>query len=92
HLAIRRLDAHGNPAGTAQRIDIDLTGTAARRDAQVRQGITRLIHYTRRHGIDTIVVEDLDFADARTVGRETMGRGRRGKRFRKTVAGIPTAV
>jgi hypothetical protein len=37
-------------------------------------------------------VEDLDFADARTVGRETMGRGSRGKRFRKTVAGIPTAV
>ena len=45
-----------------------------------------------RHGIDTIAVEDLDFADARTVGRETMGRGSRGKRFRKTVAGIPTAV
>jgi hypothetical protein len=37
-------------------------------------------------------VEDLDFADARTVGRETMGRGPRAKRFRKTVAGIPTAV
>ena len=37
-------------------------------------------------------MEDLDFADARAIGRETMGRGRRGKRFRKTVAGIPTAV
>jgi hypothetical protein len=37
-------------------------------------------------------VEDLDFADARATGRETMGRGGRGKRFRKTVAGIPTAV
>jgi len=25
-------------------------------------------------------------------GRETMGRGARGKRFRRTVSGIPTAV
>ena len=64
----------------------------ARRDAQVRHAITRLIHHTLRHRIDTIVVEDLDFADARTMGRETMGRGQRGKRFRKAVAGIPTAV
>jgi hypothetical protein len=31
-------------------------------------------------------------ADARATGRETMGRGRRGKRFRRSVAGIPTAV
>jgi hypothetical protein len=92
HLAVRRLDAHGNPVGPAERIDIDLTGTRARRDAQVRHAITRLIRYTQRHGIDTIAVEDLDFADARATGRETMGRGRRGKRFRRTVAGIPTAV
>ena len=57
-----------------------------------RHAITRLIHYTARHNITTVAVEDLDFADARATGRETMGRGRRGKRFRKTVAGIPTAV
>lgn len=92
HLALRRLDAHGNPIGAAERIDIDLAGSSARRDAQVRQTITRLIHYTRRHGIAAIAVEDLDFADARATGRETMGRGRRGKRFRRTVSGIPTAV
>jgi IS605 OrfB family transposase len=92
HLAVRRLDAHGNPVGRPHRIDTDLTGSATRRDAQVRQAITRLIHYTRRHGITAIAVEDLDFADARTTGRETLGRGRRGRRFRKTVAGLPTAV
>lgn len=92
HLAIRRLDMHGNLVGAPERIDIDLSGSSARRDAQVRHAITRLIHYTRRHGIDTIAVEDLDFADARTAGRETMGRGKRGKRFRKSVAEIPTAV
>ena len=91
-LALRRLDEHGNPVGKPTSIDVDLSGTSARRDAQVRHAITALIHYTRRHGIATIAVEDLDFADARAIGRETMGRGRRGKRFRNTVAGIPTAV
>jgi hypothetical protein len=47
HLAVRRLDAHGNPVGAAERIDIDLAGTSARRDAQVRHAITRLIHYAQ---------------------------------------------
>ena len=75
-----------------ERIDVESRRQSSRRDAQVRHAITRLIRYTQRHGIDTIAVEDLNFADARTMGRETMGRGQRGKRFRKTVAGIPTAV
>lgn len=92
HLAVRRLDSHGNPAGKPARIEFDLTGSAARRDAQVRHAITRLIHYCLRHGTGTIAIEDLDFADARQTGRETMGRGQRGKRFRSTVAAIPTAV
>jgi IS605 OrfB family transposase len=92
HLAVRRLDEHGNPVGRAHRIDVDLTGPSTRRDAHVRHAITRLIHYTRRHRIVAIAVEDLDFADARTTGREMMGRGRHGKRFRKTVTGLPTAV
>ena len=93
HLAVRCLDAHGNPVGAAERIDIDLTGSASRRDAQVRHAITQLLRYTARHRITAIAVEDLDFADARTTGRETMGRGQRGKRFRRTViSGIPTAV
>lgn len=93
HLAVRRLDAHGNPVGAAERIDLDLTGSTSRRDAQVRHAITGLISYAQRFGIATIAVEDLDFADARTTGRETMGRGSRGKRFRRTVvSGIPTAV
>ena len=92
HLAVRRLDEDGNPVGEPHRIDFDLSGSSARRDAEVRHAITRLLHYTARHGIDTIAVEDLDFADARAVGREAMGRGSRGKCFRRTVAGIPTAV
>jgi hypothetical protein len=92
HLAVRRLDAHGNPVGRPERIGFSLTGSSARRDAQVRHAITQLIRHTRRHGTAVIAVEDLRFADARAVGRETMGRGRRGRRFRKTVGGIPTAV
>jgi IS605 OrfB family transposase len=92
HLAVRRLDPHGNPVGRPERIEFSLTGRSSRRDAQVRYATTRLIRYTRRHGISAIAVEDLNFADARATGRETMGRGQRGKRFRKTVADIPTAV
>jgi IS605 OrfB family transposase len=92
HLAVRQLDEYGNPVGATHRIAIDLSGSSARRDAQVRHAITRLIRYTARHVIDAIAVEDLNFVDARAVGRETMGRGSRGKRFRKAVAAIPTAV
>ena len=92
HLAVRRVDMYGNPMGAAERIDIDISGSSSRRDAQVRHAITQLIGYAQRFGITAIAVEDLDFADARTAGRETMGRGTRGKRFRRTVSGIPTAV
>jgi len=92
HFALRHLDTYGNPVGQPHRIDLGLSGPSTRRDAQVRHAITRLIHYTQQQGLGAIAVEDLDFADARTVGRETMGRGPRGKHFRKTVAGIPTAV
>ncbi len=89
---MRRLDEHGNPVGRPVRIDVGLSGSSARRYAQVRHAITRLIHPTLAHNIDTITVEDLDLADPRTVGRETMGRGQRGKHFRRTVTVIPTAV
>jgi IS605 OrfB family transposase len=92
HLAVRRLDGHGNPVGAPHRIEFKLAGRSARRDAQVRHAITRLIRYCLGHGIEAIAVEDLNFADARDTGRETMGRGQRGRRFRSTVAGIPTAV
>ena len=42
-------------------------------------------------GVQAIVVENLGFDDAHAIGRETMGRGQRGKRFRRDAAGIPTA-
>lgn len=92
HLAVRRLDTHGNPVGAPIPIDLDVTGSSARRDAQVRHAISRLLHLAARYKVLAIAVEDLNFADARETGRETMGRGARGKQFRRTVAGIPAAA
>lgn len=91
HLGVTVIDAHGNVIGTPQRLDFSITGTTGHRDAQVRHVITRLLHLATKHGCASISIENLGFADARATGRETMGRGKRGKRFRRTVAGIPTA-
>lgn len=92
HVDAAVVDPHGNPIDIPQRLDFTLTGSTASRDAQVRHVITRLIHLAARHGCASISIENLGFDDARNTGRETMGRGRRGKRFRRTVAGIPTAT
>ena len=63
------------------------------RDGRLRTAISGLIA-TARHGARAVVIEDLDFADARAEGRERTGnrpsRGRRGRAFRRTVTGIPT--
>ncbi len=92
HLAAWILDRHGNPVGTPHTLGLDLAGLpATTRDARLRETISRLIFLARLRGCAALVIEDLDFADARATGRETMGRGRRGKAFRRTVAGIPTA-
>ncbi|MFG3295984.1 hypothetical protein ACGF3G_45295 [Streptomyces sp. NPDC048179] len=91
HLAAIVLDAHGNPIGEPHTIPLELTGPATTRDGRLRAAITRLIALARSDGCAAIVVENPGFADARWTGRETMGRGRRGKAFRRTVAGIPTA-
>jgi hypothetical protein len=75
HLALRRLDEHGNPVGRPERINLNLTGSSARRDAQVRHAVTQLLHYTARHGLGTVAVEDLDFADARSSGAKPWAGG-----------------
>ncbi|WP_409469372.1 hypothetical protein [Streptomyces sp. HC307] len=91
HLAAYVLDAHGNPIGEPLTVPLDLTGEASQRDGRLRAAITQLITIARQHHCAAIVVENLGFDDARAAGRETMGRGERGKKFRRTVAGIPTA-
>jgi hypothetical protein len=85
------VDAHGNPAGEPMTIATDLTGPASRRDGRLRAAISEIIRLAREHGCAGIAIENLGFDDARTTGRETMGRGRRGRKFRRTVAGMPTA-
>jgi hypothetical protein len=50
-----------------------------------------LLRLATERGCRSILVENLDFADARQTGRETLGRGWRGKQFRRVVAGIPTS-
>jgi IS605 OrfB family transposase len=91
HLAACVLDSSGNPVGAPVTISVDTAGLrASHRDGRVRAAITALLDLAGQHNCTAIVVENLDFADARSTGRETLGSGRRGKRLRRTVAGIPT--
>jgi hypothetical protein len=92
HLAACLLDASGNPVAQPYTIEMATAGlVATRRDGRVRAGITALLDHAEQQHCGAIVIENLNFADARAVGRETLGRSTRGKRLRRTVAGIPTA-
>jgi IS605 OrfB family transposase len=91
HLAGWVLNPAGNPLGPPHTIGLDLDGQpAGTRDGRLRAAVATVVGLAKAADAGSIVVEDLDFADARHTGRETMGRGKRGRRFRRTVAGIPT--
>jgi IS605 OrfB family transposase len=91
HLATCVLDGSGNPVGEPVSIEMHTAGLrAAHRDGRVRAAITAALDTAQHHNCAAIVVENLDFADARAIGRDTLGRGQRGKRLRRTIAGIPT--
>lgn len=91
HLTAAVIDPAGNPVGTPAIIPLIVDGlSAGARDGHLRHAITTLLEHAATAGATTIAIENLNFADARTTGRETMGRGARGKRFRRQVAGIPT--
>jgi hypothetical protein len=91
HLACWVLDAAGNPIGLPHTIPLQLDNLpAGARDGHTRAAITAVLGLARLAGCRSLVVENLDFAIAREIGRETLGRGRQGKRFRRTVAGLPT--
>lgn len=91
HLAGWVLTPSGRPVGPPRTIPLDLDGQpASTRDGRLRAAISALLRLATEHGCRSIVVENLDFADARHTGRETLGHGKRGKRLRQVVAGLPT--
>ena len=95
HLAAAVVARDGNILGAPATIALDLAGLpAGTRDGHLRAALTTIIATARAHGARAIVIEDLDFAQARTQGRERDGsrpcRGRKGRRFRRAVCGIPT--
>jgi IS605 OrfB family transposase len=95
HLAAAAVAADGNILGVPATIGLDLAGLpAATRDGHLRAAISALTATAKARGARAIVIEDLDFAEARAEGRERVGRrpsrGRRGRDFRRAVCGIPT--
>jgi hypothetical protein len=95
HLAAAVVAPDGNVLGAPATIGLDLAGLpATARDGRLRAAISGLLATAKHHGARAVVIEDLDFAAARSQGRERHGsrpaRGRRGRAFRRAVGGIPT--
>jgi hypothetical protein len=91
HLACWHINPDGNPVRVGVDLPLALDGLpASTRDGRLRAAVSALLNLACRQGCTAIAIENLDFAYARQAGRETLGRGRRGKRFRQVVAGIPT--
>jgi hypothetical protein len=95
HLAACVLDPSGNPVGQPFTVPVELAGLpASTRDGRLRAGISELIAAANTNGCRAIVIENLEFIEAREEGREHTGRrpsrGKRGKAFRRLVAGLPT--
>jgi hypothetical protein len=92
HLACWQVNQDGNPVGVGITIPLLLDGLpASTRDGRLRTAISILLDLATEQGCSAVGIENLDFADVRQAGRETLGRARRGKRFRRVIAGIPTA-
>ena len=91
HLAAWVITGDGNPIGDPITIAYDSGGGAGRNNASLRHAITRLLRIAVAANCGSISIENLNFRDARAAGRERMGRGRRGKKFRRCVASMPTA-
>jgi IS605 OrfB family transposase len=95
HLAAAVVAADGNILGAPVTIPLDLASLpAATRDGRLRAAISGLIATAKEYGARAVVIENLDFAQARAEGREQApdrpSRGRRGRAFRRAVSGIPT--
>jgi IS605 OrfB family transposase len=95
HLAVAVVTPDGNILGVPFTAPLELAGLSApTRDGRLRAAISGLIATAKDHGARAVVIEDLDFAEARAEGRERPGnrpsRGRRGRAFRRAISGIPT--
>ncbi len=94
-LAAWIITPDGNPADPPVTILLQLAGLpASQRDGRLRAAISGLLQTAREHDCAAIAVEDLSFTDAREQGREHTGgrpsHGKRGRGYRRMVAGIPT--
>ncbi len=75
HLAGWVLDPSGNPVGAPATIPLALEGLpATTRDGRLRHAVAEAIRAATAAGCQSMVVENLDFADARHTGRERLGR------------------
>ena len=95
HLAAVVVDPAANPWARRYRFRWSWPGWPPPPGGRVRAAISRLIGLAEDAGCQALVIEDLDFDDARNEGREHQGRrpsrGRRGRSFRRLLSGIPTA-
>jgi len=96
HLAVAVLNPDGAPITTPITVPLSTAGLpASTRDARVRAAVSAVLALGARHHAGSVVIENLNFERARTDGREEHGnrpsRGKRGRTFRRNVAGIPTA-
>jgi hypothetical protein len=96
HLAVAVAAPDGNVLGEPFTIPVELAGLpATARDGRIRAAVTQLITTAKTAGARAVVIEDLDFEEARAEGRERTGNrpshGKRGRGFRRLIAGIPTA-
>ena len=95
HLAAAVIAPDGNVLGVPATIALGLAGLpSATRDGRLRAAISALITTAKARGARAIIIEDLNFAEARAEGHEWTGsrpsRGRRGRGFRRAVFEIPT--
>lgn len=96
HLAVWVVGVDGNPLGQPITVRLDLAGVpAGTRDDKLRAAVSDLTCEAKDRGCLALVIENLGFAQAMGEGREHTvrrpNRGRRGRAFRRLVAGIPTA-
>ena len=92
HLDVRILDVCGNPVGEPAVEQVPQSGSSAQRLGTLREAAARLLKWGKERGATFAAVEQLDFADARDLGRQKFPRGAPGRTTRRKVCGIPTAI